>query len=147
MAVENSDWIWTPDESTSFDYTANLATMKSSIENRVTPYIYDTGWVDCALLSGVQQQGSSLPQVRRIGKQIVMRWGISGNGIAASSAKDVFRIPIGFRPVEWKYYPVITSDAKTTAITTIRSDGTVQLKTNTATSPYYIWDTASWTID
>lgn len=147
MAIENSDWIWTPDESTSFDYTANLATMKSSIENRVTPYIYDTGWVDCALLSGTTQQGQSLPQVRRIGPQILMRWGISGNNVPANAGKDVFRIPIGFRPTEWKYFPVITATAASTATTVVKSDGIVTLKTPATTSSYYMWDTAHWTID
>lgn len=147
MAIENSDWIWTPDESTKFDYTANLATMKSSIENRVTPYIYDTGWVDCALLSGVTQQGQSLPQVRRIGPQILMRWGISGTGIAANSLKDVFRIPIGFRPVEWKYFPVVTNSTASMGRSVVKSDGIVQLGSSNSTASYYIWDNAHWTID
>lgn len=147
MAIENSDWIWTPDESTAFDYTANLATMKSSIENRVTPYIYDTGWVDCALLSGVTQQGQSLPQVRRIGPQILMRWGISGTGITANTLKDVFRIPIGFRPVEWKYFPVATNSTQSLGRSIVKSDGIVQLGSSGSVGNYYIWDNAHWTID
>lgn len=147
MAIENSDWIWTPDESTPFDYTANLATMKSSIENRVTPYIYDTGWVDCALLSGVTQQGQSLPQVRRIGPQVLMRWGINGAGIAANTTKDVFRIPIGFRPDAWKYFTITSASANTSAVTNIGPDGTVRIKTPSSTSSYYIWDACHWTID
>lgn len=147
MAIENSDWIWTPDESTKFDYTANLATMKSSIENRVTPYIYDTGWVDCALISGTSQQGQSLPQVRRIGPQILMRWGVSGSGKAVNSTTDVFRIPIGFRPVDWKYFPVISNTNAATARSVVKSDGVVQLNTSDRVGAYYIWDNAHWTID
>lgn len=147
MAVENVDWIWTPDETTGYDYTANLATMASSIENRVGPYVYDTGWVDCTLLSGVSQQGNSKPQVRRLGKQVLMRWGISGSGITANASKDVFTIPQGFRPVEWKYFPIIAASVNAMAMTVVKSDGVVQLRTPGTASSYYIWDTAHWTID
>lgn len=41
MAYTNNDFIWTPDESTPYDYIANLANTASSIEEVVGPHVYE----------------------------------------------------------------------------------------------------------
>lgn len=138
---------WYPDEGTSFNINTIMATMASSLQTKVGPHVVDTGWVDCPLNPGTTQQGSSLPQVRRIGKVVYMRWGISGTGRTAGTTTNVFTVPAGFRPVDWKYFPVISNTVGATGRTVVRSDGTVQLGTSSSVGAYYIWDSASWIID
>ncbi|MNW62820.1 hypothetical protein D3C74_409740 [compost metagenome] len=109
----------------------------------------DTGWVNCPLQApdGVMQ-GSSLPQVRRTGNRVQMRWGVNGNAFSPNSSYYVATIPEGFMPTEYKYFTIATAAAKATAQATImHTSGNVQVRTGDVTSSYYIFDACSWYID
>lgn len=138
---------WYPDEGTAFNINTMFSVSMSSVETKVGPHIMDTGWVDCPLVSGTTQQGASLPQVRRIGKKVYMRWGVNGTGKAANSISSVCTIPVGFRPVEYKYFTATSASANTIPRIVVRTDGAVVLYVPSTTSSYYIFDVAHWTID
>ena len=142
-----STGFWYPDEGTSFNINTIMSTMASSLESKVGPHVIDSGWVDCPLVSGTSQQGASLPQVRRIGKKVYMRWGVSGTGKAANGTTNVCTIPVGFRPTEWKYFMIAGSGITTYARITVRSDGSVGMNTAASVGSYYIFDAAHWFID
>lgn len=138
---------WYPDEGTAFNINTILATTVSSLETKVGPHVLDTGWVDCPLISGTSQQGSSLPQVRRIGKTVTMRWGVSGAGKAANSNTNVCTVPVGFRPIEFKRFVCTSASANVTPKITIGADGVVGLQVPSSTSSYFTFEVAHWTID
>lgn len=114
----------------------------------------DTGWVDCPLIQpDGSQQGASLPQVRRKGNFVQMRWGVAGKTLggtsfAPNSSYKVARIPEGFRPTEYKYFPIATAAARATALANIQhTDGSIDIRTGEQTSSYYIFDSCSWYIN
>lgn len=138
---------WYPDEGTAFNINTIMATAMSSVETKVGPHVVDTGWVDCPLVSGTTQQGGSLPQVRRIGKVVRMRWGVSGAGKAANTSSTVCVVPVGYRPTEYKYFTGSSASANHPGRFSVRSDGNVVLYVPEVGSSYYIFDVAHWTID
>lgn len=146
MALTASGF-WYPDEGTAFNINTMFSTSMSSVETKVGPHVLDTGWVDCPLRSGTSQQGASLPQVRRIGKVVRMRWGVSGSGKAANSVSEVCTIPVGFRPTEYKYFTVASASANYPGRLVPQPSGIVALYVPSASSSYYIFDAAHWTID
>lgn len=138
---------WYPDEGTNFNINTIMSTAMSSVETKAGPHVLDTGWVDCVRASGIRQQGGADPQVRRIGKVVYMRWGVSANGIAGNSVRTVFTIPVGYRPPVWKYFPVASSSAGFTALSVVKNDGGVEIRTNASAGSYYMWDVVSYAID
>lgn len=136
-----------PDESSDASLNVHIAALAGAIDSRIGPYVLDTGWVDCPLRSGVSQQGGALPQVRRVGKIVYMRWGVSGSGMSANAGKDVCTIPSGFRPPTWKYHTAVSATPNSIGRVTVRSDGIVRLDIPSILSTYYIFDSAWWTID
>lgn len=146
MATTTSGF-WYPDEGTAFNINTIMSTTVSSLETKVGPHVLDTGWVDCPLVSGTSQQGASLPQVRRIGKTVQMRWGVSGTGKAANSSSNVCTVPVGFRPKDWRYFTAASASTNVTPRIVVRGDGLVVLYVPSSTSTYYIFDVAHWTID
>lgn len=137
---------WYPDEGTNFNINTIMSTMASSLQTKVGPHVVDTGWVDCPLTSGTTQQGSSLPQVRRIGKIVYMRWGVSGDGLTIAANNGVCTVPVGFRPSPYRYFPVASNGSNWGRIT-VKPSGLIDLYTGPARGSYYIFDTAWWTID
>lgn len=113
----------------------------------------DSGWVDCPLLSpGGQMQGSALPQVRRKGSHVQMRWGVAGKvlggtSFATNTSYNVAIVPEGFRPPGYKYFPISTNAARATALVTIAANGEVALRTGEVVGVYYIFDVCSWYVD
>lgn len=136
-----------PDESSDASLNVHIAALAGAVDSRIGPYVLDTGWVDCPLVSGTTQQGGSLPQVRRVGKTVYMRHGVSGTGKAAGSNSTVCTVPAGFRPPSWKYFSAASSTQDSVPRVVVRSDGSVLLYVPATTGSYYIFDSAYWLID
>lgn len=103
MAYTNGDFVWTPDESTPYDYTANLATLASSIESVVGPFVYSAEGTATILDStnfGPYTAGNVL-RVRREGKVVSLTgtWAVKTAGYIEPSNSRIFaQVPAGFRP-------------------------------------------------
>lgn len=129
MAFTNADFVWTPDESTPYDYTGNLATMGSSIENVAGPYVYSAEGTASILDStnfGPYTAGNVL-RVRREGKMVSLTgtWGVKTAGYIESGANRVFaQLPNGFRPKE-RVIVVMQGSSTTHYTMTIDTDGKV----------------------
>lgn len=136
-----------PDNNSDASINVHIAALAGAVQAKVGPYILDTGWVDCPLRPGTSQQGGSLPQVRRIGKTVYIRWGVSGTGKAANTNSQVFTIPTGFRPATSSYVTVASSNGNASALGVIHPSGIVDLRTSASTGSYYMWDGATYLID
>lgn len=103
MAFTNADFVWTPDESTPYDYTGNLAAMGSSIENVAGPFVYNAEGTATILDStnfGPYSPGNVL-RVRREGKVVSLTgtWAVKTAGYIEPGNSRVFaEVPVGYRP-------------------------------------------------
>lgn len=117
MAYEALDWVWSPDETTGYDYTANLATMASSIENKVGAYVYSAEGTASTVDStnfGPYTAGNVIRAVRE-GKMVFVdtTWKCSTANYLQGTTDRVFaRLPAGFRPKN--YLRVVMQGSGTT---------------------------------
>lgn len=143
MAYSNNDFIWTPDESTPYDYTSNLANMGSSIENVVGPYVYSATGTASILDStnfGPYTAGNVL-RVRREGKMVSLSgtWAVKTAGYIEPSNSRIFaQVPAGFRPKDRVIVPMVGSGTTTYAMT-IGTDGKISASRCTGTQIANYW--------
>lgn len=109
---------------------------------------YDSGWVDVTVNSPwVALNSSEKPQVRRMGKQVIMRGSIGNAGVATNASYDgVLTIPTGFRPAANVVIRLGTSAGPQSATSNVQITGSCTLRTNAVLSGYYSWVT-TWTVD
>lgn len=115
MAYEALDWVWTPDESTPYNYTSNLATMASSIENRVGRYVYYAEGT--ATPTQTSNFAPWLPgnviSCTRIGRLVTVQgqWKCTTTSYLNTNSEDrIFgRLPVGFRPKVSTYQAAVGS--------------------------------------
>lgn len=129
MAYTNGDFVWSPDESTPYDYTANLATLASSIENVAGPYVYNAEGTATILDSTNFQPYSpgNVLRVRREGKMVSLTatWGIKTAGYIEGASSRIFaQVPNGFRPKDRVIVPMVGSGS-TTYTMIIGTDGKI----------------------
>lgn len=110
---------------------------------------YDTGWVACVRASGVGKQGTREPEVRRIGKTVHIRWGVTSANFTVNGNFDAFTIPAGFWPSGGGVYsPLATNRADSNGVTEISATtGLAKVRTGGSLGTYYMWDGISWLID
>src|SRR5690606_4185256 len=103
MAFSNNDFVWTPEESTPYDYTANLANMGSSIENVVGRYVYSATGI--ATPKNTSNLGPYTPgnviRATRNGKYVTVNatWACTtANYLRTLTDRPFADLPVGFRP-------------------------------------------------
>lgn len=105
MAYESKGWAWSPTEATNHNYVSNLATMASSIENKVGRYVYSAEGVATILDStnfAPYSPGNVLKVIRE-GKfaTLVGTWSVKTAGYIEPVNSRIFaQLPAGFRPKE-----------------------------------------------
>ena len=107
--------------------------------------LYDSGWIDVPLASGITSQGGIPFRVRRIGSVVYPRSGINGTGIPASTTTTIATLPAGFRPAVALTAAVGTSTSVLASVR-IETTGIMKLITPSSTSSYYLI-TIPWTIN
>ena len=143
MAYEKKDWVVTPDESTPFNYTANLATMASSIENVAGAYVYHAEGVATILDSTNFQPYSAGNTIRctREGKYVTVTciWGIKTAGFIEGSSNKIFaQLPVGFRP-KFPFYSLQQGSTTSHYLLTIGTDGKMSAARATGTQIANYW--------
>ncbi len=107
--------------------------------------LYDSGWVDVPLASGITAQGGEPFRVRRIGNVVYPRSGIDGTGIPASTTTKIATLPAGFRPVGMFVAAAGTLNSASTVVR-IDATGIMSLITSSSTGFYYMIATP-WVIN
>lgn len=108
MAYENTDFIWTPDESTPYDYTANLANMASSIEEVVGRHVYEASGTATPTNTsnfGPYTPGNVIRAVRN-GAYVTVAgiWACNtANYLRTTTDRPFATLPAGFRPKYYEY--------------------------------------------
>lgn len=138
MAYESKDWVWSPTEATNHNYVSNLATMASSIENKVGRFVYSAEGVATITDSTnfAPFAAGNVIKVERFGKmvQISAIWNCKTSGYLNSASPRPFaRIPVGFRPKQkfWAIYPISGINF---ALLEVNTDGVVN--TSKAINPH-----------
>lgn len=113
-----------------------------------TAYVHDTGWVNIATVAPHQWQGTGVPQVRRIGKVVHMKWGWNNTGMATNATYTVGQLPRSeFYPPTTHYVNVEGNHADRKGRGIVWQDtGAVQISTGSLLSSYYLFQT-SWVIN
>lgn len=106
-----------------------------------------TPWMDCEVLPGYAANQSKPPQVKRDGNRVIMQRGVNNTGLSGSGSFNILRVPSRFTPLETKYMTISGSSATNSGMVVIGPDGTTQLRTGGSVSPYYLFDSAFWTLD
>lgn len=105
MAYESLDWVETPSETTPYDYTANLAVMGSSIENKVGRFVYSAEGTATLLDTANFEPytpGNVIKCIRE-GKMVSVSttWAVKTPGYIEPQDSRIFaQLPAGFRPKE-----------------------------------------------
>lgn len=141
MAYEALDWVWVPDENTPYNYTSNLATMASSIENKVGKYVY-------------YAEGTATPQdtanfepyspgnvisVTRSGRfvSVVGLWACKTSGyIATNTLRTFAKLPVGFRP-KYGFHDVKQGSGTTSWLLYIKPDGDMTASRSSGSNANY----------
>ena len=132
MAYESLDWVWSPDETTPFSYTGNLATMASSIENKVGRFVYSAEGIatptDTANFAPFVA-GREIELVRE-GKfvSIYASWSLTNDdlGMSASTFVPFATIPPGFRPKHTEWH-LMNGTGRSTWMLRITSSGVMSM--------------------
>lgn len=86
--------------------------------------------------------------IRRVGKVVYLRGGISDQGLAMNQNFELGNIPSEFIPPTFVYVTVASQLASDPGRGEIRADGTVWMRTGKDTlSPYYMYDGVTWLVD
>ncbi|MGO2634738.1 MAG: hypothetical protein ACTH9H_13420 [Galactobacter sp.] len=108
---------------------------------------YDTGWVNVTLRSGFTAQDGITPQVRRVGKRVDWRWGISNAGLTTNSATTFADVPAGFRPTSISAYGYADSNNPAGGGQIyVAPSGAVTLHVGATLGSYYV-ASLSWYVD
>lgn len=143
MAYESKDWVWSPTEATNHNYVSNLATMASSIENKVGRYVYSAEGVATILDStnfGPYSPGNVLKVVRE-GKMVSLSgtWAVKTAGYIQGNSSRIFaQLPAGFRP-RAHFYQIMQGSGQTSYLLSIGTDGKISASRSTgANVPYWM---------
>lgn len=143
MAYTNGDFVWSPDESTHYDFTAILATLASSIENVVGPFVYSAEGTATILDStnfGPYAAGNVL-RLRREGKVVSLTatWAVKTAGYIEPSNSRIFaQIPAGFRPKD-RVVASMVGSGTTTYVMMIGTDGKISASRCSGTQIANYW--------
>ena len=144
MAYEALDWVWTPDETTNFNYTGNLATMASSIEHKVGRFVYEAEGVAEITDStnfGPYTPGNVLRVVRQ-GKfvSLIGTWACNTpNYLQTLSNRSFARLPVGFRPSTGQVLHIMQGSSTTHYQLVIGTDGIVSAARASASHGTNFW--------
>ena len=143
MAFAATDFVWHPDESTSFVYTSNLATMASSIENRVGAYVYNaTGTATATNTSnfGPYTSGNVI-RAERNGKYVSITgtWACTTAGYLQTTTDRLFgNLPAGFRPKS-QFTQLMQGSGYTSWLLTVTSSGELRAARASGTQGANYW--------
>lgn len=138
MAYEATNWVWTPDETTNFNYTSNLATMGSSIETTVGKYVYNaegTATPTDTTNFAPYTTGNVIRLIRN-GRfvTLIFTWGVTTpNYIRGLDYKVFASIPPGFRPKE-TFYQIMQGSSYTSWLLSISTSGDIRASRQSADS-------------
>lgn len=122
--------IWYPDNGTAMNINTILATMASSIEDKVQYAIKDSGWYDLTpniTLSGL----AGTFQGRRSGNMAEVRGYLAGANIAnAASTNFADNLPADIRPTTRTAFGTSYFGSNGTGAVFVRPDGTVAVQHN-----------------
>ena len=119
------------------DSVASYPALAKQQAEKIEALVYDSGWVNVPLASGITAQSGIPFQVRRIGSVVYPRWGVNSAGIALSRQTLIGTVPAGFRPLTSIYIPAATNTANM-ARANIEPNGTIYLSTPATSSAYYL---------
>lgn len=143
MAYENNDFIWTPDESTPYDYTGNLANMASSIEQIVGRFVYEaegTASMTDTTNFGPYSPGNVM-RVTRSGRYVTLNgtWACKTAGYMNTLSNRQFgQLPVGFRP-KYHFYGVNQGSGTATYMLNIGTDGKMSVARASETQGTNFW--------
>lgn len=138
MAYTNGDFVWSPDESTPYDYTANLAALASSIESVVGPFVYQaTGTATPKNTSnfGPYTAGNVIRAVRN-GKYVTLAgtWACTtANYLRTTTDRPFADLPAGFRP-KYHFYQIMQGSGYTSWLLSISTSGEMRASRQSADS-------------
>ena len=150
MAYESKGWVWSPTEATNHNYVSNLATMASSIENKVGRYVYSAEGVATITDStnfGPYSPGNVLKVVRE-GKMVSLSgtWAVKTAGYIQGLNSRIFaQLPAGFRPAA-HFYQIMQGSGTTSYLLNIGRDGKISVSrcSGTQISNYWMPINVSW---
>lgn len=141
MAYESKGWVWSPTEATNHNYVSNLATMASSIENKVGRYVYSAEGVATILDStnfGPYSPGNVLKVVRE-GNMVSLSgtWSVKTAGYIQGDNSRIFaQLPAGFRP-RAHFYQLMPGSGLTYYLLNIGTDGKISASRSTGANARY----------
>lgn len=103
MAFQAEDWVWSPDESTDFSYTGNLANMASSIERKAGAYVFEATGTATPIDSTnfAPYTPGNVMVCERVGRMVFLDFAwkcTTANYLQGTTDRKFGRIPVGFRP-------------------------------------------------
>lgn len=150
MAYESKDWVWSPTEATNHNYVSNLATMASSIENKVGRYVYSAEGVATILDSTNFEPYSpgNVLKVVREGKMVSLSgtWAVKTAGYIEGLGNRTFaQLPAGFRPAA-HFYQIMQGSNTTSFLLNIGRDGKISVArcSGNQITPYWMPINVSW---
>lgn len=122
------------------------------IDGYLDQYLKDWGWANVALNGGFAYQNAVPMAVRRIGKQVSARWGVSSSGITATNTTyNIGTVPVDYRPAQTTYFNYVSSNPGYGARGIVYSgSGIVDLivPTGWTIGPYFLFPAGtSWLVD
>lgn len=138
MAYEATDWVWSPDETTNHNYVSNLATIASSIENKVGRYVYSAeaiATITDTTNFGPHTPGNVITAVRE-GKYVTVAgtWAVkTANYIQGNAGRKFARVPVGMRPKK-QFLQLMQGSGNVHWLLTIQTNGDMEASRQTEAS-------------
>lgn len=112
---------------------------------------YNTGWIACSIIGTTYaHQGNDVVEIRREGKNVEMRWGISSAGLSANANHDVLTFPAGygFEPASFKYFPIASNNVPSNGNAVIDNvNRKISVRTGGSVGAYYMFDSCHWMVE
>lgn len=112
----------------------STVSMIQTLNDRLSNYMSDSGWVDLTLESGITAADStSTPGVRSIGGRIYIRGAVKGISAAGTT---ICALPVDCRPeMDHIFFSAATQSAGVlnTVVINVQSDGFIKIKANSGT--------------
>lgn len=114
---------------------ANYLGFYTDLEIRNKLYkLYDTGWINMPLDSGLSVDDNLTPQCRRIGNTIMIRGSIGGLNQTSGSDRLLCSVPAGFRPTRQNHYYRTSMSGFVGAALVLNCDGRLSFQGNGTSS-------------
>lgn len=103
----------------------------------------DSGWQNIDIFPGFAAQGTDVPQARKIGKFVYIRWGFNNSGMSTNTTHLVGDLPEGFgMEPNATHYMTPATTTETLARVNINTTGTIQITTGATVGSWYLIETS-----